>query len=222
MQLSPLNTLKVPYGKTITIVLPDSSKVHVNAGSVLKFPSHFKKDEARIVSLEGEAFFEITHNKKAPFVVNTKGINTEVFGTKFNVSSYDSDSFSEVVLVEGSVGVFREADRFKNDSDLLLLPQQLARIDADETNINVSNVDTKQYIAWVTGVMMFKNEPFKNIVSKLERFYNVTIIVDNKAILNEKFTGEFDQESIETVLKTIQNTTPFNYTINNTTISIND
>ncbi len=216
-----INTLTVPYGKKFQLVLSDGTIVHVNAGSTLKFPEKFIPGQIRKVELSGEGYFEVAKNEKDPFIVHTKGINTEVFGTKFNVSSYPDDTFSEVVLVEGSVGVFNKNNRFSNENGVTLKPNQKASLTKSDQNLNVTTVKTNQYVAWVDGVLLFKNESFENIMKKLERFYDKKITINYERIKTEKFTGKFDVEGIEDVLTTFSSNTPFRFKIKKSEIIIN-
>ncbi|MEW7278334.1 FecR family protein [Aquimarina sp. 2201CG1-2-11] len=216
-----INTLTVPYGKKFKLVLADGTIVNVNSGTTLKFPSHFVPGQLREVELSGEAYFEVMRNEKDAFIVSTNGIKTEVFGTKFNVSSYANDSFSEVVLVEGSVGVFKEKSRFDPATDQKLKPQQKASHSKSKKEVQVSNVDSKNYIAWVDGVLLFKNEKFESIMKKLERFYDKKITINYHKIKDEKFTGQFDIENIEDVLNTFKSNTFFNVNIKGNEIIIN-
>ncbi|WP_103070465.1 FecR family protein [Aquimarina sediminis] len=216
-----INTLKVPYGKKFQLVLSDGTTVHVNAGSTLKFPAQFIPGRLREVELSGEAYFEVARNEKDPFIVSTNGIRTEVLGTKFNVSSYGNDSFSEVVLVEGSVGVSKAKERFNKDTDQILVPNQKASLSRSDRSLSISDVKTENYIAWVDGVLLFKNESFENIIKKLERAYDKKITVNYQKIKKEKFTGRFDIEDIEDVLKTFKSNTFFNFNIKENEIIIN-
>lgn len=216
-----INTLKVPYGRKFQLELSDGTSVHVNAGSTLKFPVNFVAGQVREVELSGEAYFEVARNEEAPFVVSTNGIKTEVLGTKFNVSSYADDPFSEVVLVEGSVGVFKNKERFNKDTDKILKPNQKASLLKSGQNLNISTVKTENYTAWVDGILLFKNESFENIIKKLERSYDKKITINYQKIKKEKFTGQFDIESIEDVLKTFKSNTFFNFTIKENEIIIN-
>lgn len=216
-----INTLKVPYGKKFQLVLSDGTTVHVNAGSTLKFPVQFISGRVREVELYGEAYFEVARNEEDPFIVTTNGIRTEVLGTKFNVSSYTDDPFSEVVLVEGSVGLSIGKERFDKNRHKILKPNQKASLLNQEQGLNISSVHTEDYIAWVDGVMLFKNESFESIMKKLERAYDKKITINYQRIKTEKFTGRFDIESIEEVLKTFRSNTFFNFNIRENEIIIN-
>lgn len=216
-----INTLTVPYGKKFQLVLSDGTIVHVNSGSTLKFPVQFIPGKIREVELSGEAYFEVVRNEKDPFIVSANGIKTEVFGTKFNVSSYPNDPFSEVVLVEGSVGVFKDKKRFDTKKDTFLKPNQKASLIKANKSLDISEVKTENYIAWVDGVLLFKNESFENIMKKLERAYNKKITINYQKIKTEKFTGRFDIENIENVLQTFSSNTFFNFNIRKNEIIIN-
>jgi hypothetical protein len=215
------NTLKVPYGKKFQLELSDGTIVHINAGSTLKFPVHFVAGQVREVELSGEAYFEVSRNEEAPFIVSTNGIKTEVLGTKFNVSSYPNDAFSEVILVEGSVGVFKNKKRFSKDTDLILKPNQKASLLKHNQDLNISVVKSENSIAWISGVLLFKNESFENIAKKLERSYNKKITINYQKIKKEKFTGQFDIENIDDVLTTFKSNTFFNFTVKENEIIIN-
>ncbi|WP_103864063.1 FecR family protein [Aquimarina sp. I32.4] len=216
-----INILKVPYGKKFQIVLSDGTTVHVNAGSTLKFPAQFVAGQIREVELSGEAYFEVARNEKDPFIVSTNGIRTEVLGTKFNVSSYTDDSFSEVVLVEGSVGISKGNKRFDKNTDQILKPNQKASLTKSTQNLDISTVKTENYVAWIDGILLFKNESFESIVKKLERSYDKKITINYQKLKKEKFTGRFDVESLEDVLKTFSSNTSFNFIVKESEIIIN-
>ena len=216
-----INTIRVPNGKKFQLFLSDGTEIYINSGSVIKFPSAIIPGKLRQVELEGEAFFKVAKNREDAFVVRTKGISTEVFGTQFNVSSYGGDSFAKVVLLEGSVGVFSGKDRFNEKEDHYLKPNQMAVYQNDIEGIDVREVNAEDYIAWVDGALLFKNESFENIMKKLERHYNIEIDVAYEDIKNEKFTGYFDIESIENVLNTFKENTPFSFQLNDNKLTIN-
>lgn len=214
------NTLRVPYGKRFQIQLSDNSFVHLNAGSSLRYPVQFIKGKPREVFLEGEGYFRISKNKENPFIVRTNKIQTEVFGTEFNISSYTDDKNTKVVLVEGSIGVFDNGNRFDPKHGVKLEPNQMASTSLQNT-IEVSLVNTRNHISWIDGTLTFQKEDFGTIVKKLERHYNVSITNNYKYLEHKKFTGKFDIESIEQILNAFQKTNNFHYTINNNTIIIN-
>lgn len=217
-----LNVLRVPYGKQFHVRLVDGTDVYLNSGSVLKFRSNFNDELQRVVSLEGEAYFEVAKDKNVPFIVNTKEIDTKVFGTKFNVSTYANSNVTEVVLVEGSVGVQENISSGKNKNDYLIIkPSQKAYKIKNSENISVVDVNIDKYIAWKDGILMFENENMENILKILERQFNV-IIQNNFSELNgHRFTGTFKTENIDEILKTICGHTYFLYSKEENNIIIN-
>jgi len=215
------NTLKVPLGKRFQVEFSDGSVAYLNSGTNIKFPVQFKKGEPRKVFLDGEAYFDITKDKNHSFIVGTNSLDTKVYGTKFNVSSYKSDNKNEIVLVEGKVGVYKNGTTSNDANMIYLKPNQMAFLNSTVSKIKISSVNPKDYTSWIKGELVFNNLPFADIIRKLERHYNVKI--DNKYIaLNTiRFTGNFDIESIDQVLKSFSNYRSFNYEINNNQIIIN-
>ncbi|WP_282117404.1 FecR family protein [Cellulophaga baltica] len=213
-----INEIYVPYGKRMEVVLSDGTRVYLNSGSKLIYPTFFNKDKKRIVELKGEAYFNVAKkDSNNRFVVNTKNFETTVLGTEFNISSYDNDVSNDVVLVEGAVSISSSAD---GDTEFFLAPGEQFNYTTNAPG-SVVSVDVQSHIAWLDGVLVFENESFDVIVKKLERFYNVSIENNYDTLLNEKFTGQFDLESIEDVLTTFKNTMPFKFEINNQKVVIN-
>jgi hypothetical protein len=185
------HTLKVPYGKRFNVVFSDGSKAYLNSGSIIKYPVKFIENIKREVFLEGEAFFDVTENKNNLFVVNSNGINVEVYGTKFNVRNYSEDFNSDIVLLEGSVGI-------KNSEILeetILKPGFKGSVDKENFSVETTKVNTKIYTSWIDGEVIFRNETFSQILKKLERLYNVTIIDNRQELSNEFFNAAIDVEN---------------------------
>ena len=215
------NLLKVPYGKTISVRLEDGSTIKLNSGSQLSYPSSFSNESTRQVALQGEGYFEIAKNPLKPFIVKTEETYTRVYGTVFNISSYEDDEAIEVVLVEGSVGVGGKL-RLHEDNLMMLKPsQKITNSKRDKNSLTIQDVDVTPYVSWVEGVMSFEEENMSQIIRKLERRFNVSIINENKTLDERHFTGAFDSEDIESILKVIKTHTNFNYVINGKTIIIN-
>ncbi|MCK0132013.1 FecR family protein [Flavobacteriaceae bacterium F08102] len=201
------NTLTVPLGKTFKVVLSDQSEIILNAGSSLRYPVQFLPNKSREVYLTGEGYFSI-QKAKTSFVVHTTDISTTVFGTKFNISSYPSESTTKVVLEEGSISVNR-----LNTKKLIrkLVPNEMATYNKASKEIHISNVDISSYISWIDGVLLFKNENFSEIIKKLERHFDREIILTKSSANQAKFTGRFEVENLEEILKTIQKIVKFNF-----------
>tara|TARA_R110002049_G_scaffold160881_1_gene325874 strand:- start:3906 stop:5042 length:1137 start_codon:yes stop_codon:yes gene_type:complete len=214
------NVLHVPYGKTFQVLLPDQTHVFLNAGSSLRYPNKFLKGEKRVVFLKGEGYFKVSKNKNSPFIVKANGITTEVFGTEFNISSYADDLFTAVVLVEGSVGVNDNSGQPNFKPNVMLKPNEMAS-KTNGSEISIAQVDISDHILWIDGTLFFKNESFDSVVKKLQRHYNVVVTNNYKALEEKKFTGRFDIESVEQILRTFQKTNNFSYIITKNNIIIN-
>ena len=213
------HSLKVPYGKRFNIVFSDGSKAYLNSGSVIRYPVKFIEDKKREVFLEGEAFFDVAENKNELFIVNSNGINVEVYGTRFNVRNYSEDFNSDIVLVEGSVGI--------NNSEVseltMLKPGFKGSVDKENFRVTTSKVNTKIYTSWIDGEVIFRNETFSQILKKLERLYNVTIINNKNESLDELFNAAInvENENIEQVLEYFNKIYNIEYQIFNNKIIIN-
>ncbi len=210
--------ISIPKGKLFQLTLSDGTKVWLNAASTLKFPQHFiASEEHRIVYLEGEAFFDVTTNKEQPFVVKTTAVDVEVLGTQFNVSSYAEDSTVKATLVEGSVII---NDQNENIGSVKLSPSYQAVYNKEKNSLNKKRVNTTLYTSWIDKKIILQNESFAEVYKRIERAYDVTIISKNKRLNNTSFTGEFDVENIEEILKTFSGTLKFTYEINKNNILI--
>ena len=214
------NTIKIPYGKKFQLQLSDGTLVHLNSGTTLKYPVKFIAGENRQVFLDGEAFFDVAKDKKHPFIVNADNLNVRVLGTHFNVSNYPEDAATDVVLVEGSVGMYNSNEEFNADKNTILKPGYKGSYNRENATIMTKPVITDIYTSWISGGLTFRNMTFKNIITKLERRYNVTIINKNEKLANEKFNASFKEESIENVMSYFNDIHGINYTIKNNQILI--
>lgn len=205
------NTIRVPYGRNLSITLQDGTVVMLNSGSSMTYPSSFVDMDIREVQLKGEAFFEVAKNPEKPFIVKTETMYTQVFGTVFNVSAYAEDGNSEVVLVEGSVGVGKTDTAGANDLQMLKPSQKAIDMADGETDFVVEDVDVTSYISWTQGILTFENESMGQIIKRLQRQYNIKIVNQYEELDERRFTGMFDEESIDHVLRTIQAHTHFSY-----------
>ncbi|TQO37598.1 FecR family protein [Arenibacter algicola] len=206
------NTLKVPYGKKFQVTLSDGTKVFLNAGSSLKFPVKFIPGSDRTVFLSGEAFFNVTKSQD-PLIVNAENIDVKVLGTQFNVSAYPEDQSMRTVLVEGSVQL--RGNNSDDSTPILLQPEHEAIWDKVEKRMLVSKADISTTMAWMNGQLIFREVAFKDIIKKLERSYDYTILNQNQNLNDEIFTATFnvDIENIEQVMTYISKNTPYNYKI---------
>lgn len=210
--------IKIPNGQIFRLVLSDSTVVWLNANTKLKYPKKFIKSLAdRSVILEGEAFFEVAYNEEKPFIVNTNGVNVKVLGTKFNISAYDNDPLISTTLVEGSVEI---VDDRNNNNSIIIRPNYQASFQKENMRLLSKKVKTSDYTSWIHEKIIFNDILFEELLNKLERFYNVEITNENEDIKRERFSGQFDTENLETVLRALSASYYFDYEINNNLVTI--
>ena len=216
------NTLSVPIGERLSVTLDDGSVVMLNAGSTMTYPSSFEGADRREVLVTGEAYFEVAKNPNKPFIVRTSKMYTQVYGTIFNVSAYPEDNINEVVLVEGSVGVGTDLRESLEGPQMLKPSQKASSIPGEGNEFLIEDVDVSPYISWTKGILVFENEPMGKIIKRLERQYGIQIDNRFEQLEERRFTGMFDEESIDRVLRTIQAHTHFSYDVKNEMIIINE
>jgi hypothetical protein len=187
---SVLNKLIIPYGKTSEILLPDGTKVYLNAGSRFIYPENFI-DKNREVFLIGEAFFEVKHDSEYPFIVQTPDINIKVLGTKFNVSAYPSDNIVETVLTEGKVRL-KQNNTWLFSESVDLAPNQLATYNKKSMKTELSTVDTDNYTLWKDRIFKFESTELSKVIKKIERFYNIKVQYSNSLQRSIKISGKLD------------------------------
>jgi transmembrane sensor len=167
------NQLRVPYGKRAFLKLSDGTSLWVNTGTNVTYPTEFTKDK-REIFVDGEVFAEVFHDSKRPFIIKTEKLDVQVLGTVFNVSAYNEDKQTNVVLVSGLVNV-----KPRNGKSTIINPNQLfAYTDQAST---LRNVDVENYTSWHEGNYIFHNEPIENVLLKLSRYYNVTMKLPSSA-----------------------------------------
>ncbi len=195
------NTLSIPYGKRFDILLSDGTHVYLNSGSSIKYPVKFIEGEVRKVFLQGEAFFDVAKDKKYPFLIESRSLNIKVLGTQFNVSTYPEDTNTEVVLVEGSLSLNSLENKSRQNQNIILKPGFKGVFNTSEKTIATQKVNTSMYISWIKGSLIFRNQTFDNIIKKLERHYNISIINNNQELAKETFNASFeiDKENINEV-----------------------
>jgi transmembrane sensor len=194
-----------PVGIRSQVVLPDGSKVWLNAESTLKFPVPFPKD-VRNVDLKGEAFFEVTKKQEHPFVVHLGNVAVKVLGTTFDCKAFEGDKNIEVILEEGRVALNSNVASGQKES--ILIPGDRAIIEKATGETQIKNENIGKYIAWHTGKLVFDNTSMAEVVSMLERWYGVVVVVQDKDILNYRFTTTFDNESIFHVIELLSLSSP--------------
>jgi len=217
------NTLTVPYGKRFNLNLSDGTKIHLNAGSSLRYPVKFLPGKIRQVYLKGEAYFDVAKNEKNPFVVNAYELNVQVMGTEFNVIAYPENSDTDVILIEGSVGLYESNEEFDIEKSTMLEPGFKGSFNKEYKTIDTNKVNTTLYTSWINGTIVFRNETFENIIKSLERQYNTTIINNNTTLGEETFNAsiEVERESLEEVLNYFNKVYAIEHQVVNNKVIIN-
>lgn len=229
-----LKAFTTTYGERKNIQLPDGSVVNLNAGSEIDIDESFDVS-ARHVYLKGEAFFDVRHNEKKPFIVHTAEMDIKALGTAFDVKAYLDERITETSLIRGSIEVTLKKD---NNRVLLLQPNQkitwnrnpgkphindAGTTHADESRpigkgpqpIRVTDHGEIKEIAWKENKLMFDDDLLSDVAILLERWYGVHIEFKDDIIRSYRFTGVFEKEDLQTVLDFLKESKPFNYKINN-------
>lgn len=205
-----INTLIVPKGGEYNLVLSDSTRVFVNSKSKLEFPVRFTGNK-REVTLEGEAYFEVSKDKTRPFIVTIKGIQVEVLGTSFNVKAYPDDEVSYTTLVEGKVKL-NGANKLTDEC--FLNPDQQAVYNPSTTGMLIQKIDAQQVIMWTKGRITFSNQTLDEIMKSLSRWYDFNYRYEEEALKMIKFEGGLNKyESINPIIDIIQRTGKVKVTI---------
>lgn len=200
-----MNKLVVPYGKRSNLVLADGTKVFINSGTQVDFPTKFTGN-TREITVNGEVFIEVKKDTSKPFIVHTNSMNIEVFGTSFNVTDYDDDFSKTVVLVEGSVAI--KAD----GRETMLKPNR--KLEIRDGEFTEETVDVSEYISWTKGVLECNEMPFSEILKRVGRYYNVDFENSPDILLNSKTcSGKlFLSDNLDSVMVSISVLSSTKYT----------
>jgi ferric-dicitrate binding protein FerR (iron transport regulator) len=237
--------ISVPFGSKSSIILPDGSTVILNSGSKIKYPNNFGS-QTRVVTLEGEGYFEVKKDTKKPFIVNASGIKIKVLGTTFNIKAYPDEKNIETSLITGSIEIYKDDNSSGKNPLIVLKPNQKAILEktsqlvsvdkgkADENKIFEpikhalkesiavkSGNETKTTIAWKDNKLIFNNELFSEITRRIERWYDVEItVIDYPELENTRLSGKFDKETVEQAIEALRYATPFKFKIEKNIITI--
>jgi transmembrane sensor len=241
---SPTSTTAIaaPKGAKKSMQLPDGSKLWLNAGSRIVLSSTFSSG-TRELSLEGEAFFDVKHDEQHPFVIHAGRLDVRVLGTTLNVRAYPGDSTMETTLINGKVEVVVSGDA---GSAILLHPNEKLTIAMDRPALPAKSPDsgiagravntppkflrrpiepdrtdgTITETSWVSNKLVFRQETLSTMATRLERWYDVTIIFDNQRFRNDTLSGTFPQEPLADVMHALQITAGFHYRIDKDSVRI--
>lgn len=194
---------KVPRGEKSQLMLPDGSKVWLNSESSLSYPNNFM-DGNRDVKLKGEAYFEVAKQKGSVFTVETHDYNVRVLGTKFNVTAYEDFKRTETSLIEGRIEIQKEKQTMEVVPGQMLIYKD-HQFYTEETN-------TIKSAKWKDDIFDFDRITFRELVVRLERWYDLDIEIRNPELNDKTYSGVFkNEETIEEVLNTFQLTMPISY-----------
>lgn len=208
----------VPYGESRLVTLPDSSKVWVDAGSMLVYPKDFTDMSVRSVYLSGKASFRVSKNPEKPFIVKTTYLDVEALGTVFTLKSYPADIYTEATLEKGSVRV--DVKEGSNQSSILKPNEQLVYTHKDGT-VRIKTIDANLYGMERDGYLIFDNASFTQLLSALERKFNVVIQYNSQKYGNQFYNVKFaPDESLEEVLEILQQLTGLHYKIKKNVVYI--
>jgi transmembrane sensor len=235
------NIVSTKNGSKSKIELPDGTQVWLNVGSRIKYDENYGK-ENRELTLTGEAYFDVAHDEKKPFILHTRKMNIKVLGTIFNVKAYPGDELTEAALIRGSIEVTfpgRPLEKLilKPNDKISIVNKESRKADTvrlkqagnkERPAITVSSIQYEPAdsavieTAWVNNKLIFRSKTFEELTRDIERWFNVTVQVQDASILDEKFTGTFSNETITDALDALSLSYPLHYKFNrnNNTVTI--
>ncbi|NDV58640.1 DUF4974 domain-containing protein [Bacteroides sp. 519] len=204
VESAQMQTIYVPSGQRAEVLLCDGTKVWVNSQTTLTFPDKFVGRQ-RVVTLDGEGYFEVAKDTDHPFIVETGLYNISVLGTEFNVKAYQKKDIFETALIEGSVEILSD-----NTTPVRLVPNETVVL--ANGKLVRGTITDHNYFKWREGLICFEKEKLSSLFEKLELYYDVKIIVENKALLQWPYNGKFRvKDGVEHALRVLQHKHKFEY-----------
>lgn len=201
------NQVVTGIGERTQLVLPDGTRVWVNSCSSVSYNTDYGNG-SRNIYLTGEALFKVSKNSKLPFIVHSDDVKIKALGTTFNVSAYSNDNELSAVLIEGSISF--EKMGFKDPT--VIKPGEKVALNKSKNEVKIEKVKPELYAAWSTGETRFEHLQLSEIIKRLERTYNIHIVLENERIQEMYFTGAFkNYESLDQILKVISLNTQLTY-----------
>jgi ferric-dicitrate binding protein FerR (iron transport regulator) len=198
-------SIYAPAGSRVSFTLPDGSEGMLNSGSTLTYRMPFSSDRA--VSLTGEAWFEVAHDEKYPFVIEAGDLDLTVLGTTFNVSAYPEEDYIEVVLENGKVLV--NCGQYKEG--MIMSPSE--RLVYENGKVTRSRAEPAKYSSWTEGKLIFRSDSMSEVARRIERWYNVQVELMDEDLEKYSFRATFEDDPLEEVLKCLSMTSPIRYEI---------
>ncbi|GAB3899024.1 FecR domain-containing protein [Larkinella knui] len=206
----------VPRGKRKNLRLSDGSLVKLNSDTKLRFPKAFDHT-VRTVYLQGEAFFNVERDESKPFVISAGDLKIKVLGTSFNVKNYNDENEVEITVRSGRVSVNLNSN---SSTPIILIKDQKLIYNKASGEFKITDVNAAQESSWVNGSLQFNNTPMLSVERAIEKWYDVDIIIENKALYNTSFTGVHFNESLTSMLESITYAIDAQYEINGRTVVI--
>lgn len=215
---------RTSIGETKRMRLSDGTQIWLNADSRLSVPAYFNQED-RVISLQGEAYFEVQPDSQRPFRVHSNGISTQVLGTKFNVRSYRIDSLQYVSVIEGKVRVekkIHDANSSINSEKYidLIAGEQIQTDSKKPSLIEKKEVNISRVTAWRNGILQFKQSPLKQVADDLHRHFGITVRFTKPELQEIRMTGRFDNESWKEIIEMICLSTDLDYNATDSTVTI--
>ncbi|WP_069658680.1 FecR family protein [Arcticibacter eurypsychrophilus] len=208
-------------GKQSRIMLPDSSIVYLQAGSSIRYNKAFNDPKERIISLQGEAFFEVIHDENRPFIVHSGAVNTLVLGTSFNVKAFKADNNVKVTVRSGKVGV-SITEKGKEKFLQYLVPDQQLSVNPESGNYSFSHLDAASESSWKENKITFNNASLQEIGRSLERWYNIKVVFSDPKNTACQYTAKFDFIPLHQLMDIMAQLTDCTYSIQNNHLIINN
>lgn len=205
------HTVETLPGQKSILDLPDGTRVWMNSGTSISYPIDFM-EQSREIKLQGEAFFDVVHDKKRPFIVSMNDLNVQVLGTEFNVSNYKNENDNFIYLKSGSIQLLST----KNNTDRLLYrmkPGERAIYSKNRDKLMIGRGHDDECLAWLDGKLIFRDESIADVVRKLNRWFNVEISVIDEEILDYSYTATFQHETLEQILELLKRSSGIKYKI---------
>lgn len=211
------NTINVPYGGTYTVELCDGTKVYLNSGTTLEFPSRFD-GKVRSVILKGEAYFDVARNVSKPFVVEVDEMKVKVLGTSFNVKSYVDEPGVYTTLVEGSVAILRDGQPEKK-----IKPGEQAYYNKGVGTLSIAEVDVNEFTSWKDGLFYFKDIALEEILRIVSRWYDLEVFYMNQGAKSVIYSGKLPMySSVEDVLRKFEISEDVRFELKGRTLTVFD
>lgn len=198
------NTIIVPAGQRINLILSDNTNLWLNANTEFRYPTEFSKKN-RTVYLDGEAYFEVSKDENKPFIVKTSKGDVHVTGTSFNVEAYSKFDNFVTSLFEGGVDIY-----IKDNKSVTLFPNELGILENNQ--FLIKNITDNDHYLWKDGLISFRNKGIEEILISLEKYFDIEIQINTSNLPQHTYTGKFrHSDGVEYALRVLQKSINFYY-----------